>query len=314
MKRSILYSLLAVSFVLLLCALPFPAPAVEAEPESSAIDETLSFTVLTDTGVETVTMADYLPGVVAGEMPALFEPEALKAQAVAARTYILHRMERTVTAHPEADVCTSPACCKAHADETDLRQNWGSRYETYADKIQTAVTATDGQMLTYEGELIEAVFHSSSAGATEASAAIWNSRPYLVSVDSPETDSDVPNYITTICFTPEELKAELPDTQFYGDPSTWIRNLTLNDSGRVDTIQLGDQTFTGAQLRAALGLRSAAFTARYTDGCFLFTVTGYGHGVGMSQYGANVYAKQGWSCGEILNHYYPGTVLGEAVN
>ena len=163
------------------------------------------------------------------------------------------------------------------------------------------------------GEPIEAVFHSSSKGTTEASGAIWNDRPYLVSVESPETAEDVPNLVTEVLFSPQELQAALsakfPNLQFTGSPEDWFSTPILTHSGRVDSISLCGTDIKGTQLRSALGLRSSAFTVDCTDDVFTFTVSGYGHGVGMSQYGANVYAKQGWSYEEILSHYYPETQL-----
>ena len=291
---------------------PQPPPEVSASP-TLLKDSDIRFTVRTDQGVVETDMASCLPGIIAGEMPASFHSEALKAQAVAARTYILHRMERTVAAHPDADICNDPACCKAYAEDAALREKWQDSYETYLAKVTAAATETDGQYLSYESSPIEAVFHSSSAGATEASAAIWNERAYLVSVESPETAEDVPNFVTTVSFTPEDLRTHLtkarPRIQLPGSPAEWISHRESTDSGRVESMYIGSEKFTGAQLRSALGLRSSNFTAEYTDGNFVFTVSGYGHGVGMSQYGANVYAKQGWSYAEILAHYYPSTQL-----
>ena len=285
------------------------APEASAEPESAAggLDSELSFTVLTADGVETVTMSDWLPGVVAGEMPALFEEEALKAQAVAARTYILSLMTSAKAAHPDAAVCDDPGCCKAHLTDAQMRDNWGDSYEANYAKITSAVHATDGQYLTYEGEAIEAVFHSSSAGMTEDSAEVWNARPYLVSVESPETAEDVPNYVTSVTVSAADFAAKIsgayPEADLSGEPITWL--------GRVESAEIGGVQVPGTELRTLFSLRSTAFTLNYTDSGFLFTVTGYGHGVGMSQYGANVMAGSGSDYREILAHYYPGTELTE---
>lgn len=313
MKRLFLLSLLAVLFAVLLPMQALSAPSPAAEAPTVSADKDILLRVQTDRGVETVSLQDYLPGVLAGEMPALFEVQALMAQAVAARTYILHRMERTVAAHPQADICNSPACCKAYATEEQLRQNWGDQYDSYYAKVSAAAADTDGQYLTYEGEPIEAVFHSSSAGATEASGAIWNERPYLVSVDSPETADEVPSFVTEVTFSPSQLKAKLleryPAIQLTADPAQWITGTERNGSGRVQRMTIGGTPISGTELRGLLGLRSTAFTADYANDVFTFTVSGYGHGVGMSQYGANVYAKQGWDYREILAHYYPNTVL-----
>ena len=291
-------------------------PAGSAPPESRAgRDADMSFTVLS--GGETVetTMAEWLPGVVAGEMPAGFEPEALKAQAVAARTYILHLMPSHKSAHPEAAVCDDPGCCKAHLTDAQLRENWGESYEANSARVLQAVLDTDGQYLSYEGEAIEAVFHSSSAGMTEDAAEVWSARPYLVSVDSPETAEDVPNYITSVTVSPADFASKVsgahPEAQLSGEPAFWLGAVTKDASGRVESAEIGGAALPGTELRTLFGLRSTAFTLDYTAEGFLFTVTGYGHGVGMSQYGANVMAQDGADYREILAHYYPGTELVE---
>lgn len=289
-----------------------PAPETEAP---ALADADYTFTVLTNGEVVTVTMADWLPGVVAAEMPALFGEEALKAQAVAARTYIMSRKRLGTQNHPEADVCDDSSCCKAHVTDAEMRENWGGDYDEYMAKILSAVTATDGQYLTYEGEAIQAVFHSSSAGMTEASSALWNATPYLVSVSSPETAQDVPNYVTTAEFTASDFAAALESVMPDGfpggeDPSSWLGGTVLDDSGRVDTVTVCGTAVSGSDMRTIFSLRSTAFTLGYTEsGTFLFTVTGSGHGVGMSQYGANVMAQNGSGYAEILAHYYPGTEL-----
>ena len=298
--------LLAAAAALAVLALHLLPPVITA-------DAATRLTVLDHGTLRQTTMADWLPGVVAAEMPASFESEALKAQAVAARTFLLEHKNRRPTAHPEADVCDDPACCCAHSDETTLRENWGGDAGQNLRRVRTAVAETDGTVLTYQGEPILAAFHSSSAGQTEDSAALWGATPYLVSVSSPETAADVPNYVSEVKLTPEALRdaiqKERPEVAFPDAPEQWIGAVTPDESGRVGEIAIGSETFTGAELRSILQLRSAAFTAKYTDGKFTFTVTGYGHGVGMSQYGANVMAKQGSGCTEILAHYYPGTEL-----
>lgn len=312
MKHAVIISIIAVLAAMLLPML-LVTPSSPAPEAPAHLDKDISFTVKTESGIETVDMASYLPGVLAGEMPALFEEQALMAQAVAARTYILHRIEKGSTNHPEADICNDPACCKAYSSTEQLQENWGNNFDAYYAKISNAVTSTDGEYLTYAGNLIEAVFHSSSAGATEASGSIWNDRPYLVSVESPETEEDVPNYVTEVTYTADELEAKLtanyPEMTISGDASAWISDLETNASGRVQSVTVCGEKLTGAQMRSVFGLRSTSFTLSYADSQFTFTVTGYGHGVGMSQYGANVYAKQGWDYKEILAHYYPETQL-----
>ena len=315
MKQVILFLLLLITLALLWPAPPHSEQILpDTTPAPSDLqDKDIRFTVLTEDGVAETDMASCLPGIIAGEMPASFHSEALKAQAVAARTYILHRKNRTIPAHPQADICNDPACCKAYADDAALREKWRDSYDFYLEKVTAAARETDGEYLTYEGEPIEAVFHSSSAGSTEASSAIWNGRAYLVSVESPETAADVPNFVTTVQFTPEEFRTRItkakPHLQLDTDPALWISDLTINQSGRVESLRIGGEIFSGTTVRSALGLRSASFTVDYAESGFTFTVSGYGHGVGMSQYGANVYARQGLDYAEILAHYYPNTQL-----
>lgn len=324
MRRVFLLSLLLVALSLLIPWLTVtlapageeaspPVPSVPAS-DTVAPDGATPITALcADARIDT-TMADWLPGVVAAEMPASFAPEALRAQAVAARTYILQRVRGGNANHPEAGVCDRYACCCAHKDDAELRAQWGKDYARNMARIRKAVTDTDGQYLVYGGQLIRAVFHASSAGATESSAALWSGNaPYLVSVSSPETAQDVPNYVSTAEIAADAVQDAVldryPDCVLGDDPSAWFGTPVLDDSGRVASIPVGSETLTGAQVRALFSLRSAAFSVAYGGGIFTFTVTGSGHGVGMSQYGANVMAAQGSGYADILAHYYPGTAL-----
>lgn len=325
MKLTIIFAVLALVVALALpLALAESGPTSETEPPVESPAETasaavgsadgeFSFTVLTGGEVRTVSMADWLPGVVSAEVPAVFESEALKAQAVAARTYIMSRRSTGVAAHPEADLCDDPACCEAHLTEDALREKWGDSYETYLAKIASAVKDTDGEYLTYAGEPIQAVFHSSSPGYTEDASALWDALPYLVSVSSPETGDDVPNFVTEVEVSVSDFASSLRaagiDADLSGTPDTWVGDLTRDASGRTVSAVIGGASVDGAELRKIFALRSTAFSLEYVNGAFHFTVTGYGHGVGMSQYGANVMARGGSTYREILEHYYPGTQL-----
>ncbi len=276
----------------------------EDDPVPAGGDSQTPVRLLTDGVPETVTMAAYLPYALAAEMPASFEPEALKAQAVALRTFVLANAR-----HEDADVCTDGGCCAAWLDEPALRARWGMDFDANMARIRAAVAATDGQILTYGGQAIQAAFHASSAGCTESSAAIWSPTPYLVSVPTPESPDTAPGLVSAAVFTAEELSDAL-DLDPAGDPAGWIEDIRLDGAGRVAEADVGGRTFSGSELRARLGLRSTAFTVDWVDGTgFTFTVSGYGHGVGMSQYGAQLYAKQGMDYRDILAHYYPGTVL-----
>ena len=285
-----------------------PAPAETDKPAPPAPE---SLTVLSEGVEREMRMQDYLIGVVAAEMPAYFEPEALKAQAVAARTYALYCAAEDK--HGLADVCTDHACCQEWQSEDALREKWGDSFDAYYAKIASAVEATEGCYITCEGRAVLAAFHSSSAAMTESSAEIWGDVPYLVSVSSPESASDVPNYVSCVSAAALDFRDTLlsayPDADFTGDESEWVGALTLDASGRVSQAEIGGVSVPGTALRSLFALRSTAFSLGYEAGVFTFTVTGYGHGVGMSQYGANVMAKSGESYDAILAHYYPGTKL-----
>ena len=280
---------------------------------SPAPDAETTLTVRIDGALTETTMADYLPGVVAAEMPASFEPEALRAQAVAARTYILDHAAHRVDRHKDADVCSDPGCCCAWVSDEAMRENWGRDYRKNLRKIRAAVAETDGETIVFGGEPIRAVFHSASAGRTEDSAALWGALPYLVSVDSPETAEDVPGFVTEVCVSADEMRAALdaesPGLALPEDPGTWLGEVKTDASGRVESLTLGGVTLSGAEARSLFSLRSTAFTVNWNGEAFVFTVSGSGHGVGMSQYGANVMAKNGSGYREILAHYYPGTEL-----
>ena len=313
MKTIVAAALVCLVIALALPLLLAPGAAPEEPSATPGADAETVFTVLMDGEVHTVDMASYLPGVVAAEMPALFEPDALKAQAVAARSFILSRTRTVNAAHPEADVCTDPGCCKAYATEDELREKWGADFDAYWQKMLAAVRETDGQYLSYEGEPIFAAFHSSSAGMTEDAGAVWNALPYLVSVPSPEEAEDVPDYVTTVSYTDGEFAARLREGYPYlslgQDPAGWVEEVTIDESGRVSSVTIAGQEVPGTEMRALFELRSTAFELEYASGSFTFTVTGYGHGVGMSQYGANVLAGLGTPYEDILAHYYPGTEL-----
>ena len=287
-----------------------------AQTEKTAARDSASVLQVYD-GEKTVemTMAEYLPGVVRGEMPATFEKEALKAQAVAERTFIYYHMQGgRKSSHPDADVCMDYRCCNAWVSQEQVKRNWGDNYEEYERKIQQSVEETDGQVMLYDGQPILAAFHSSSAGVTAKSSDAWVSdRPYLVSVESPENADSVPNYYSVNTFTPEEFRekilAEEPSAVLEGSPEGWITNLQTNSSNRVESVTIGGVPFRGTQVRTILGLRSACFTVECTESAVTFHVTGFGHGVGMSQYGANALAREGRTWQEILQWYYRGVSI-----
>ena len=299
--------------LLTLPAVPTPAP--QPIPSPGEWDAAQTLDVLGRDGqVSQMTMADYLWGVVAAEMPASFEPEALRSQAVCARTYSLWKLRAKSHEADGADICADSSCCQAYLSRQDAAQRWGEgTAPAYTAKIAAAVADTDGQVLTYGGAPIQAVFFSSAAGATEDASAVWGkSLPYLVSVDSPEGE-EVPNYRSTVTLTADQVKKTVAeaglDCDLSGGPSGWFQDLTRTASGRVAAVKLGGVELSGGACRSLFALRSACFDVTEQDGIFTFSVTGYGHGVGMSQYGANAMAKEGAGWREILAHYYTGAQL-----
>ena len=291
-------------------------------PPSSGdgIDSRRILRVLIGGEIVELDMETYLVGVVRAEMPAVFESEALKAQAVAARTYTIHKILNGGSEnHPDADACDDITCCKAYMDAAAAAANWGAAAPVYEAKIRAAVRDTDGECILYDGSPILAVFHSSSVGATMDAASVWSeSLPYLVSVSSPEDSETVPNYFTSNTFSISALKAllqeALPEADLSGSHTQWFSDISRTPSGTVTSIAVGGVTITGNRLRTILGLRSPCFTISFDGDTALFSVTGYGHGVGMSQYGANVLASGGMDYREILAWYYTGTTIAVYTN
>ena len=302
-------------------------PAQETEPDGGAVREQsaqgqkdggVQLTVKNGDAVESMALDVYLQGVVRGEMPASFELEALKAQAAAERTYIYYQLAAgRKEAHPNAGVCTDPSCCNAWLSEEAAREKWGGDFDGWESRIEEAVAATDGQVALYDGQPILAVFHSSSAGKTAGAGDVWSGdMPYLRSVDSPEGEETVPNYYSAAEFTAAEAKALLaqahPELTFSGGPDKWFGAVEKDESGRVGTVEVCGAPLRGVEVRRIFSLRSACFTIDAAADRVTFRVTGYGHGVGMSQYGANELARQGRTWQEILLWYYADIAIGPA--
>lgn len=292
-----------------------PPLSPSASPSGPAPLATLSHTDIrllqADGQVVTLPLEEYVQGVVTAEMPAAFQPAALEAQAVAARTYALRRRSEGRHA-PDADLCADPACCQAYTDHAP--ENWGADAPAYQAKLHAAVAATAGEVLTWEGEPIQAVFHSSSYEYTAPALAVWGQAvPYLVSVTSPETAQDVPNFETEVTFTPDQFRALAsslsPAPDLAPSPTLWFSDLIRTTWGGVKQVDLGGVTVSGNDLRTLCGLRSTRFDIEAGENTVTFRVTAYGHAVGMSQYGANTLAKSGSGYRDILAHYYPGVTL-----
>ena len=258
--------------------------------------------VLTGDTVVTMELDTYLVGVLSGEMPAYFEPEALMAQSVVARTYALRHHEKK-SKHAGGAVCTDPGCCQAYVSETVYVERGGR--ETDVEKIRAAVKATSGYVLTFEGELIDATYFSCSGGRTENALAVWGEDiPYLQSVESPGEES-AENFTKTV-FLESETVQHLLGRELSGSPESWLGDVTYTQGGGVATAVIGGISYSGTELRRLLGLNSIAFSMEPEAEGIAVTTSGKGHRVGMSQEGAEAMALQGNTWQQILTHYYQG--------
>lgn len=300
-----------------------PEPAQQAQGEITAqVPTEKTFKILNEnTGkVEEVSIRDYVRGAVCAEMPPDFALEALKAQAVAAHTYALRLQQEQKSSPNEklkgADFSARPQDWLVYTTEEQARERFGDKFEQYWQKICQAADEVVDEILLYEEQPIVAAYHSMSAGKTEDAKNVWEAgAPYLVPAES-FGDTLAPDYETTVKLTSDEVKALLQaqgEITLPEDPAGWFSAEERSDSGYLTQIQAGDKTFTGNELRNIFSLRSSNVQVGYQDNAFTFTVKGYGHGVGLSQYGADYMARQGDGYRDILAHYYPGTTLAKAV-
>ena len=265
--------------------------------------------------IEEIHLDEYLYGVVSAEMPASYELEALKAQATVARTYTIYQIENNGTKHENAHICDASTCCQAWISKEERLAKWEeSDREAYWEKIVQAVEQTAGKIITYEGKTINAFFHSNSGGITESSVNIWGGieYPYLKSVETSGEDA-YSQYSSEVTFTKEELLNKIKETHqeilIDWNQENAIQILEYTDSGRVRTIKFGNISIAGTEARTILGLRSTNFVINLVEDKITFSVIGYGHGVGMSQTGADSLAKQGSGYEEIIKHFYTGVEI-----
>lgn len=244
-------------------------------------------------------MTDYLIGVVSSEMPASFNLEALKAQSVLARTYALK-------AKQTGKKLTDTVSTQSYIDMDQMKNKWGNSFNTYYNKIKNAVENTNGEYLSYNGNYIEALYHSTNNGKTESSLDVFgNYYPYLISVSS-EYDKNASSYLKAISMPIDTISNKLGLSL---NNDSVISILSYTDGGNIKEININGNNFSGKKIRELLGLRSADFDISISDNNANITTRGYGHGVGMSQYGANGMANAGYGYKDILSHYYPGTTL-----
>ncbi|QHA93793.1 stage II sporulation protein D [Bacillus sp. N1-1] len=258
-----------------------------------------------------IPIEDYVKGVVAAEMPSDFNMEALKAQALTARTFVVTKLKNPSANLPDQAVVTDTIQDQVYKDQAQLKKAWGEEFDEKFARIEEAVQATAGQILTYEGNPIYASFFSTSNGYTENSEDYWeNKAPYLRSVESP-WDVDSPKYEDKATFTVAEFEQKLGVNLSKSSIGS-IENLT--EGKRVAEVSVGGKTFTGREIRDLLGLRSSDFTWERVGDTINVVTKGYGHGVGMSQYGANGMAEDGKAYADIVKHYYQGVAISEMEN
>lgn len=278
----------------------------EPPPESVTAPVQTYIPVLTNGEVQIMELEQYVTCVLLKELPSDFHPEAMKAQAVATRTYTLRRYSDGFK-HENAAVCTDPGCCQAFRTPEEFLAQGGSG--AALQKVRGAAADTSGQVLTYEGRLIEATYFSSSGGRTEAAVAVWGEDiPYLQATESPGEESAA-HHTDTCSFSWEQL-GSLLEVIPVGNPESRIGQITYTAGGGVDTITICGSVFSGKELRSRLGLRSTAFSIYHSAQGVELITRGFGHRVGMSQYGADAMARQGSDYTEILSHYYTGAQLG----
>ena len=271
-----------------------------SEPVQEIVDAPVNNAITVhrkDGSIINLSMTDYLIGVVASEMPAEFNLEALKAGAVAARTYALKKIK-------EGGILTDTVSTQVYSDNNELKNKWGSSFDKYYNKIKQAVLETDNLVIKYQGGLINAMYFSTSNGYTESAKEVFGyDVPYLQSVES-SVDLETTPYLRTVEKTELEILNILGITNLNN-----IEILSRTSSGRIKEIKIDNKIFTGVELRNLLGLRSTDFDINTNDGIVTITTRGYGHGVGMSQYGANKLAQKGYNYQDILKHYYVNTEI-----
>ncbi len=313
MKRVIAVILTVIFITLLLpLAVVWIMGAVGSEDSAKPKTEKVSVYLANEERRVDMDIDQYLKCVVSAEMPADFEMEALKAQAVAARTYLYARIENAQTneTHNGAVVCTDMAHCQAYISEEERREKWGSGADEKWNKISLAVEETAGQIMTYNGEIISAVFHSTSSGNTEAAVDVWgNDVPYLQSVSS-VGDIESPKYHSELTVSEAEFKNTVSEKVSGVDWSKGlVSDIKRSQAGGIISLNVGGVNIKGSEFRNIFLLRSANVEIMQDNGNVKMTVKGYGHGVGMSQYGANYMASQGSGYEEILKTYYQGVEI-----
>lgn len=290
---------------------PHTAPVIQESGTFSILDESSGKLL-------SVSSKDFIRGALAAEMPPTFHPEALKAQAVAAHTYALcvqaMQQDSPDPSLKGADLSADPQNWKSYTTEKIFRQRYGNMADAYWKAITDAADQVSDYIMVYDNRPIVAAYHSMNTGMTEDASNVWTGNaPYLIPVES-RGDALAPDFQVQQDFPAQEVKKALESLSsgisLGDDPQDWIALGQRSPSGYILTVNIGGQDFPAKDLRTLLGLRSTSFLLNYANDTFSFTVQGYGHGVGLSQYGADWYARQGMDFSQILSHYYPTAELG----
>ena len=279
--------------------------------ETENNDGTISVFMTADSEVQKMDMRDYITGVVAAEMPASYETEAIKAQALVAVTYAQYCKK-----HPDktisADISDDSTKHQGYMTDDEMKEKWGDAYNSYRTKIEDAVDSVIDSVIVYENEPILAAYHAISSGKTESAENIWDEDiPYLQSAES-EWDIYSSRYTSEVRLTADDMKNIIKNykkSRFDSPEEEWIQIKKTTENGTVLEVVICGIKLTGIETRELFALRSPVFETEYDDGEFIFTVSGYGHGVGMSQNGANCMAKEGKTAEEIIKHYYNGVSI-----
>lgn len=265
--------------------------------------------------IEEIGLDEYLYGVVASEMPASFEEEALKAQSIVARTYTIYQIKNS-NKHENADMCDNSYCCQAWISKENRFARWDKDVqEEYWNKILKAVNETKGKFITYNKEPINALFHSNSGGCTELSINVWGGDcPYFQTVET-AGEENYSSYNSEVEISKDELVSKMiekySDFQIDFSYENCIKIQEYNSSGRISKLKIGNITLSGVEARNIFGLKSSKFSFEILKDSIKFNVIGYGHGVGFSQCGADQLAKNGKSYEEIIKYYYKDVEISE---
>lgn len=313
---------LAVALILFpLVSVPKARDTFSANISGESADETENYETPEETETENVkvlatasgqvtelSLREYLIASVAAEIGGAAEAEAIKAQAIACHTLLLYKKAHKDASLGEADISDISHKLLTTAEQ---QKKWGDNYQAYREKTEKCVEEVENKILCFDGEPIMATFFAISNGKTENAENVWSKAvPYLVSVESPD-DKLSPGFSSVVSVSAEEFKKVLSDKGATPgeQEENWIGDTVLNSTGTVKSVTLCGKEFSGTEVRSIFSLKSATFSVKYEDGKFVFTVSGYGHGVGMSQYGANEMAKKGNTYDEILTHYYKNAVI-----